>query len=163
MSGRETGEGNFPFTARENAADRGVAAVKPAPRSLRILSISRLCLDSFGWKEDRRERRISLRGRVVLSICTASRIGGGRMVPLMCAEVRKEKASGKNTYTCDTHKPGIGRTREESPGEEADEHEGEKRERKEWKPARTAARSVPREKERRREGERVKDLRNKLP
>lgn len=33
-----TREGNFPFTARENAADRGVVAVKPAPWSLRILS-----------------------------------------------------------------------------------------------------------------------------
>lgn len=87
-----TREGNFPFTARENAADRGVAAVKPAPlgryESSRYLG---LCLDSLGWEEDRRETNlVTGQLRIVLSICTASRIGGGRMEPLMSAEVRGE-------------------------------------------------------------------------
>lgn len=54
--GQQRREGNFPFTARENATDRSFAVVKSVPRSLRILSISRSYLDSLGWEEDRLER-----------------------------------------------------------------------------------------------------------
>lgn len=57
-----TREGNFPFTARENAADRGVAAVKP--RSSGRYEFSRYlgCVSIASGGKRLAERRISLRG-----------------------------------------------------------------------------------------------------
>lgn len=158
-----TREGNLPFTARENAVDRGVTAVKPAPRSLRILSISWLCLDTL-WEEDRRETNlVTGQLRIVLSICTASRIGG-RMEPLMCAEVRGEGFRKERIPVIRTSSDRAYVKNLPPRKQPRDEYEEEKKKKeKKWTLRSARRHEVCPARRKGREKREGKDLRNKLP
>lgn len=111
-------EGNFPFTARENAAGR-VVAVKPA-RSLRILSISRADSIASGGRgrvreriAERAERWTSLWGSYESYYRFVRRRGLAAGIGTFDVCRSSRRRLPERAYTEDTHKSGSG-TREES-------------------------------------------------
>jgi len=110
-----TREGNFPFTAQENA-DRGVTAVKPGSsvvtNPLDILTVSRYPLERGSLRDESRYGAATNR---IIDL-----YGVADWQPDGTFDVRRSsrRRLPERTYTCNTRKLGSG-TREESPAEEA--------------------------------------------